>query len=46
LEIGQIAGLIDDILPAADIVRSLVRDFETAKSEIQEYGFQSSDRNT
>lgn len=46
LEIGQIAGLIDDILPVADIVRSLVQEFETAKREVQGYGFQSSDRNT
>ena len=35
LEIGQVAGLIDDILPAADIVQSLVQDFETAKKEVQ-----------
>ncbi len=42
LEIGQIAGLIDDILPAADIVKSLVQDFETAKREVQGYGFLSS----
>lgn len=35
LEIGQIAGLIHDIKPAAQIVNELVTEFENAKSEIQ-----------
>ena len=30
LEIGQISGLIDKIMPAADIVEELVRDFRKA----------------
>jgi enoyl-[acyl-carrier protein] reductase II len=33
LEIGQVAGLIDDIKPAADIVRDMVTEFEIAKKE-------------
>lgn len=32
LEIGQIAGLINEIKPAGEIVRELVADFETAKA--------------
>lgn len=34
LEIGQIAGLIHDIKPAAQIVEEMVKEFETAKSEV------------
>ena len=34
LEIGQIAGLIHDIKPAAQIVREMVSEFETAKEHI------------
>lgn len=34
LEIGQIAGLIHDIKPAAQIVSELLEEFETAKNEI------------
>ena len=33
LEIGQIAGLIHDIKPAAEIVREIVTEFEAAKIE-------------
>jgi enoyl-[acyl-carrier protein] reductase II len=33
LEIGQIAGLIHDIKPAAQIVKDLVAEFELAKQE-------------
>jgi len=33
LEIGQIAGLIHNILPAAEIVKEIIDDFETAKSQ-------------
>ncbi|MDN3724985.1 nitronate monooxygenase [Aequorivita sp. SDUM287046] len=33
LEIGQIAGLINDIKPAAEIVKDLVEEFENAKKE-------------
>ncbi|OYQ43635.1 nitronate monooxygenase [Flavobacterium cyanobacteriorum] len=33
LEIGQIAGLINDIKPAAEIVREIIADFEAAKRE-------------
>lgn len=34
LEIGQIAGLIHDIKPAADIVKDLMREFEEAKKMV------------
>ena len=33
LEIGQIAGLIHEIIPAAEIIREIMNDFETAKSK-------------
>ena len=33
LEIGQIAGLINDIKPAADIVKEMIAEFEQAKQE-------------
>lgn len=34
LEIGQIAGLIHDILPAGTIVEQMVKEFEEAKKEV------------
>ena len=34
LEIGQIAGLIHDIKPAAQIVNDMIAEFETAKNEV------------
>tara|TARA_R110000851_G_scaffold121298_2_gene249905 strand:+ start:66306 stop:67247 length:942 start_codon:yes stop_codon:yes gene_type:complete len=34
LEIGQIAGLIHDIKPAAQIVEEMITEFETAKKEV------------
>ncbi|MCF6349393.1 MAG: nitronate monooxygenase [Flavobacteriaceae bacterium] len=34
LEIGQVAGLIHDIKPAAEIVQEIVGDFENAKKEL------------
>jgi enoyl-[acyl-carrier protein] reductase II len=34
LEIGQIAGLIHDIKPAAEIVHEMVEEFERAKQEV------------
>lgn len=33
LEIGQIAGLIHEIKSAAEIVKEIIDDFETAKSK-------------
>ena len=36
LEIGQIAGLIHDIKPAAQIVAEMISEFETAKKEVAE----------
>ena len=36
LEIGQIAGLINDIKPAGDILRDIIADFESAKREALE----------
>lgn len=37
LEIGQIAGLIHDIKPAAQIVREMIAEFEIAKAEAANY---------
>ncbi|MGM1054928.1 MAG: NAD(P)H-dependent flavin oxidoreductase [Bacteroidota bacterium] len=37
LEIGQIAGLIHDIKPAAEIVREMMAEFEKAKTEVSTY---------
>ena len=34
LEIGQISGLIHDIKPAAEIVRTMIKEFEEAKAEV------------
>ncbi len=34
LEIGQISGLIHDIIPAAQILRDMVSEFEAAKKEV------------
>jgi len=38
LEIGQIAGIIHDIKPAAQIVADMIREFEQAKTEIINLG--------
>ena len=37
LEIGQIAGLIHEIKPAAEIVREMMAEFEKAKKEVLTY---------
>ncbi|MDR9457260.1 MAG: nitronate monooxygenase [Salegentibacter sp.] len=34
LEIGQIAGLIHEIKPAAEIVKEMIKEFERAKAEV------------
>ena len=34
LEIGQISGLISDILPAADIVKNIISELEEAKKRV------------
>lgn len=39
LEIGQIAGLIHDIKPAAQIVRDIITEFEMAKKEVASYSW-------
>ncbi|MDR6843658.1 nitronate monooxygenase [Flavobacterium granuli] len=39
LEIGQIAGLIKEILPAEDIVNEMIAEFEHAKLEVVTFGF-------
>ena len=39
LEIGQIAGLIHDIKPAADIIKEMVADFELAKNDVAKFDF-------
>ena len=37
LEIGQIAGLIHDIKPVADIVKDMVAEFEEAKQQVSSF---------
>jgi enoyl-[acyl-carrier protein] reductase II len=37
LEIGQIAGLIDDIKPAAHIIENMILEFENAKKEVANF---------
>ena len=37
LEIGQIAGLIHEILPVSEIIANVVKDFEEAKNELRFY---------
>ena len=39
LEIGQIAGLIHEIKPAAAIIVEMMTDFETAKKEVMKFDF-------
>lgn len=37
LEIGQIAGLIHDVKPVADIVQEIITEFEKAKTELSDF---------
>lgn len=37
LEIGQISGLINDIKPAAEILRNMLKEFEEAKAEVASF---------
>jgi enoyl-[acyl-carrier protein] reductase II len=39
LEIGQIAGLIHDIKPAAEIVLEMITDFNKARKEVEKFDF-------
>lgn len=39
LEIGQIAGLIHEIMPAGEIVKEMIADFESAKQEMMAVQF-------
>ncbi len=39
LEIGQIAGLIHDILPVEKIIQNLIQEFETAKKTVSKIEF-------
>ncbi|MGQ7946897.1 NAD(P)H-dependent flavin oxidoreductase [Flavobacterium sp. WC2509] len=39
LEIGQIAGLIKEVLPAKKIIESMISEFEQAKQEVALFGF-------
>lgn len=39
LEIGQIAGLIKDILPAKEIIDTMIAEFEQAKREVVRFDF-------
>ena len=40
LEIGQVAGLIHEIKPAADILLEIINDFEDARKEVTKFDFQ------
>jgi enoyl-[acyl-carrier protein] reductase II len=39
LEIGQIAGLIHEIKPAADIIEEMIGDFNLARKELEKFDF-------
>ena len=39
LEIGQIAGIIKDIKPAAQIIEEMILDFEEARIEVSNFQF-------
>ncbi len=39
LEIGQIAGLINEILPVEKIIKNLIQEFETAQKEVSKIEF-------
>ena len=39
LEIGQVAGLIHEIIPAADILFEIITDFEEARKEVTKFDF-------
>jgi len=39
LEIGQIAGLIHEIKPAAEIIKEMMTDFELAKNDAAKFNF-------
>jgi enoyl-[acyl-carrier protein] reductase II len=39
LEIGQIAGLIHEIKPAADIISEMITDFNQARKEVEKFDF-------
>jgi enoyl-[acyl-carrier protein] reductase II len=39
LEIGQIAGLIHDIKPTADIISEMITDFNQARKEVDKFDF-------
>jgi enoyl-[acyl-carrier protein] reductase II len=39
LEIGQVAGLIDDIIPVADLMKRLLSEFNLAKTNISKLDF-------
>jgi len=39
LEIGQIAGLIHSIKPAAEIIKEMMADFELAKKDVTKFNF-------
>ncbi|SHM27455.1 NAD(P)H-dependent flavin oxidoreductase [Flavobacterium xinjiangense] len=39
LEVGQVAGLIHEIIPAADILFEIITDFENARKEVTKFDF-------
>jgi enoyl-[acyl-carrier protein] reductase II len=39
LEMGQIAGLIKQVLPAKDIINEMITDFEKARREVVLFDF-------
>jgi len=39
LEIGQIAGLIHKIMPAAEIIKEMIADYNLARKEVEKFNF-------
>ena len=39
LEIGQIAGMIDEIKPAAEIIKGIIKQFRDAKIQLSDFDF-------
>jgi enoyl-[acyl-carrier protein] reductase II len=39
LEIGQVAGMIDEIKPAAEIIQEIINKFRDAKTQLSDFDF-------
>ena len=37
LEIGQVAGMIDEIKPAAEIIQEIIKKFRDAKTQLSDF---------